>query len=501
MFCALSEFLPRRGNSHLCADQVFFNRNAIYFFCCGAGGGAETLDFSTSWWARRLVAARQDFFDRRALAVAQMRVLSLDFLARLLRPQRRVLILSRTHEADIVALHLDHLFRGVEPTRLVRGAVGFDQLSRFDALIKPGADFFQRCVTHRTLQRIPHQLALVGHGFALQVLFPRICERLADAALLLFFAERFDLVRVLMGLFDHVLRLVSELARHLLMPALHFFVRDVELGAARLVRRDLRGPGAAHSLFFQVLPDFTAARTAGFDVFLRVAPDLRLSAGSLLHFIAQRFQAQGQFRAIDGRRVLLRAVKPLRLQRARLSVFSFRDVEEHHMRVELRRGVAVHGPRAVMLEPGCDPFAGCLWWMVPADPRLHVFFEFVQRNVHALTVRRAHVFISTNQSSETHALGRREGRIPAGAVFHRLYFLAALVHVLHRRAVLHQLLPGERMLAVRESRKVLLVHFAAQAPLVRKASVPLALHAVAFRVVVIARVRELLFVVRLRLTR
>src|SRR5271165_6042591 len=87
---------------------------------------------------RHLVAARKDFFDRRALAGTQMRVLVLDFPARLERPERRVLLLARTHELDIVALEPDHLFRGKRPPWLVFGARRFDQLSGFHALVKSG---------------------------------------------------------------------------------------------------------------------------------------------------------------------------------------------------------------------------------------------------------------------------------------------------------------------------------------------------------------------------
>jgi hypothetical protein len=51
-----------------------------------------------------------------------------------------VLILSRTHEADIVTLKPDHFFGRKLPPWLVCGAVGFDQLPGFNALIKPGAE-------------------------------------------------------------------------------------------------------------------------------------------------------------------------------------------------------------------------------------------------------------------------------------------------------------------------------------------------------------------------
>ena len=55
------------------------------------------------------------------------------------------------------------------------------------------------------------------------------------------------------------------------------------------------------------------------------------------------------------------------------------------------------------------------------------------------------------------------------------------------------------MLALGEPRELLLLHFALQAPSLRKLALPLAAHTFAFGVVVLLGVGELLFVVRLRL--
>ena len=60
-----------------------------------------------------------------------------------------------------------------------------------------------------------------------------------------------------------------------------------------------------------------------------------------LDLVAQGGQARGEFRAVDGRRVLLRPVQLLRLERARLAVAPLRHVEEHDVGVQLRRGVPV----------------------------------------------------------------------------------------------------------------------------------------------------------------
>src|SRR5579859_460669 len=86
-------------------------------------------------------------------------------------------------------------------------------------------------------------------------------------------------------------------------------------------------------------------------------------------------------------------------------------------------------------------------------------------------------------------------------MFHRLYLFSALVHVFPRRLVTNKLLTCDRVLAFRETVEVLLAHFALEAPLLGEPSVPLAEYLIALRIVVVARVRELFGVIRLRLTR
>ena len=86
-------------------------------------------------------------------------------------------------------------------------------------------------------------------------------------------------------------------------------------------------------------------------------------------------------------------------------------------------------------------------------------------------------------------------------MLHRTHHLAALVLVLTRRLMPHKLLAGRWMLAFREPRELLLLHFARQAPSLRKLALPLAAHTLALGVVVLLGVGELLFVVRLSLPR
>src|SRR5580698_4347524 len=55
------------------------------------------------------------------------------------------------------------------------------------------------------------------------------------------------------------------------------------------------------------------------------------------------------------------------------------------------------------------------------------------------------------------------------------------------------------MLPVREPLKVFLLHFASESPLLRESAVPFSAYPVTFGVVILLRVRELLFVIGLRL--
>ena len=189
----------------------------------------------------------------------------------------------------------------------------------------------------------------------------------------------------------------------------------------------------------------------------------------------------------------------MRLQGARFTVLCFREIEEHNMCVQLRCRVPVHGPRAVMLEAGCNPFARRFCRMVAADPRLDILFHFVKRNLHAFSMRLAHTFVSAHERSQRHALRCGERRIPACTVLHRAHRFAALVHVFARGLVAHQLFARQRMLPVGEALEVLLLHFTVQAPLCGEFAVPLAAYPVALGVVVLLGVGELFFVIRLRL--
>ena len=114
-------------------------------------------------------------------------------------------------------------------------------------------------------------------------------------------------------------------------------------------------------------------------------------------------------------------------------------------------------------------------------------------------MRLAYGIVSTNESSQRNALRSRERRIPGGTVLHRANRLAACIDVFTRCLMAHELFSGHGVLPVRQSLEVLLPHFTMQAPLLGEFAVPLAAYPVALGVVVLLGVRELLFVIGLRL--
>jgi hypothetical protein len=83
-------------------------------------------------------------------------------------------------------------------------------------------------------------------------------------------------------------------------------------------------------------------------------------------------------------------------------------------------------------------------------------------------------------------------------VFHRAHHLAATIHVFARGTVPHELFPRYRVLPARQSPEVLFPHFTLETPLVGELAVPLAAYVISLGVVVLPRIRELLFVIGLR---
>ena len=294
----------------------------------------------------------------------------------------------------------------------------------------------------------------------------------------------------------HDLRgLVAKRGCEGLMASLHFVVGEVEFGLARLVGRDLRRVRTVQLRLVQMVLDLLPALARGLEVLRRVPADLGLPALASLDVVAELLQTQGQFRSVDRRGVLLGLIEFPGLERARVALGRLRDVEDHHMRVQLRRGIAIHRPRAVMLEAGRDPLAGGFGRMVAADSGLDVVLQLLKGDRHTRAVRLTDALVPADQGRQRDALGRGEGRVPAGAMLHGLHRMAVRVVVGVSRPMAHERLVGVRVMTLSESLKVRLIHGTRQLPLGGELAVPLPVNLGAFRVVVLAGVAKLLGVI------
>ena len=246
---------------------------------------------------------------------------------------------------------------------------------------------------------------------------------------------------------DDPIRLIAESLGHLAMPREHLTGRKRQLCISGTVRRDLRRARACVALLRHVLFDLLAARAAGFQILRRVAPDLRRAVFPWLDLIAEFLQAPREFTPIDRRAVLLATVKLPRLNRVRLAVFGLSHVEEHRVRVKLRRGIAVNRPRAVMLELRHHPFAAGLGRSVAAHARLDVMLHFIECGPHGRAMRLSHPLVTANKRGQRNTLRRAERGVPSGAVLQRLRHLARFVHDLVRLLIPDELLGRLGMLA------------------------------------------------------
>ena len=162
------------------------------------------------------------------------------------------------------------------------------------------------------------------------------------------------------------------------MRTLHFLVGDAYLWLARVMRGELRSAGTCELARLEVPFDLLTTRARGLEIFLGVAADLGLSACASVDVVPQLAEAHGKFRAIDGGQKLLRLEEFSRLQRTGLTVVGFRHVEDDHVRVQLRCRIAVHRPRAVMLERGRHPATRGFGGQVATQPGLNDAFGFIQ---------------------------------------------------------------------------------------------------------------------------
>src|SRR5271165_1497092 len=147
------------------------------------------------------------------LTAAEMRVVLFDLVAGSAADQGRILVLARPHDADVVALQGDHLVGGEAPSD---GSVRLplNQRTMLDFLIELLLNPRKRRLSHRTFQRIPHQVTFARNGVAFKVLFDRIVDRLANCSVYLLLAPRLYLVSAGLGFVHDTLRLIPELLRH-----------------------------------------------------------------------------------------------------------------------------------------------------------------------------------------------------------------------------------------------------------------------------------------------
>src|SRR5581483_6252832 len=147
---------------------------------------------------------------------------------------------------------------------------------------------------------------------------------------------------------------------------------ELALRVARLMRGDLCRSGAMLFGSRQVVFDLLATRARGVEVLARVADDLGLPTLAALDVVAQRRQASGELRPIDGRGVLLRLVQFSGLQRADVALPRLGQIEDHRVRVELRRRITTDGPSTVVFERGDDRLPRRFGRCVAAETRLDV---------------------------------------------------------------------------------------------------------------------------------
>src|SRR5437660_11480146 len=183
------------------------------------------------------------------------------------------------------------------------------------------------------------------------------------------------------------------------------------------------------------------------------------------------------------------------------AVFGLCEIEEDDMRVQLRCGITVDRPGAVVLEFCGHPFAGCFCGKIPADARLDIPFQFIECNANAFSMSFSVSFISAHEINQRHALRCRKRCIPSRAVLHRTYLPTVPVYVFPRCLMAHQLLATHRVLAFREPLEMFLMNFSAQSPLHGEPAVPFTAYLVALRVVVFSRVGKLRRMIRLGLAR
>ena len=165
------------------------------------------------------------------------------------------------------------------------------------------------------------------------------------------------------------------------------------------------------------------------------------------------------------------------------------------MGVKLRRGIAIDGPRCVVLEFCDDELAGGLGGMIATDPRLRVPLQLAEsgRDRHAVSF--ADPAVAAHKSRQGNGLRRTEGRIPPGAVLDGFDCLSIGVLVLKGLPMLNKLLAGLRVLTVREPVELFGSNGSSEAVFFGKLALPFALHGLPLAPIALVRRSEFLLVV------
>ena len=169
---------------------------------------------------------------------------------------------------------------------------------------------------------------------------------------------------------------------------------------------DLCGLWPCESTLFEVLPNLLTAGTGGVKVLLGVALDLGCAASSRRDLIAQLRESVHEFRLVDSGRKLLAVEVTLGLDGASGAVRAFRHIEDHGVRMELRRGIAIDRTGGVMLELGGNKLPSSFGGVVPADSSLSVSLQLGESGCDGFPVRLTHPVISTNKGGQRHRLWR-----------------------------------------------------------------------------------------------
>ena len=443
---------------------------------------------------RNLIVAREDLCDRGSLILVQMRIVMRELRGRH-TAERRLRLLAGAHPLDRLALEVDHLARGERATGGARSLGNADEFACVHTVFECPLDFPKRDVGQRPVQRITQQRPFIHDGVSLQVSLLR--ERHGRM--------RRDAGRVplqgpaaLLRGSDDVRRLVAEGLGDRSVLCLHLVMRDSELGSSGLMRRNLGGFRPAMRAFRELVLNLLPARARGIQVVLGVASDFGLAACAAIDFVPEDLEADGEFRPVHRRPIRLALIEFPRLQRTDVAVLRPCDVEHNDVGVKLGRGVAIDRSGAVVLELGRHPLTRGLGRMI-AEARLCEPLEFIERDRDARSMRVADPGIAAHQRGQRNTLRGGERRIPPRSMRHRLHRLAPVVGVGADGPVAHELFAGQRILALRQPLKVLLVDGAHEAPVACELPVPLAADLLGARVVVVAGIGKLFLVIRARL--